>query len=276
MSDPLGRIERQLISASRRRGAQLRARRRFALLVAITTATLFAASVASAVTGVGPLGSIFDDDRFAPSYAKPQPGGARTLLAAGSGERRFEVLTYQTRSSLTGQRGLKDYCVALATPRAARLADGALPPRRDPDSVSCEYAPTYAAKILQRRFVLGEGEIAVGGRPEPKQLPVFGVTLASVRSVSAKQGNDDPVGAKLSPPFTIEVPNPPQRVRDQIENPNQQRATRNLPRSIRVRAFLVVLERKPPPTQLDVAVRFDDGQIRTQRRRLGVPQEPKP
>src|SRR4051812_17222262 len=110
MADPLGRIERQLVAASRRRATRLRARHRLAVLTLVAAALLVAASVASAVSGVGPVGSIFADDGFAPSYAKPQPGGARTLLTARSGAGSYEVLTYQTRSSLTAARGLKDYC----------------------------------------------------------------------------------------------------------------------------------------------------------------------
>jgi hypothetical protein len=77
MNPVLDQIERELMAAVTRRTAQRMARRRTLLTAALVAGLLVLASVASAVTGVGPVGGLFREDGSVSTGPQPVPGTPR-------------------------------------------------------------------------------------------------------------------------------------------------------------------------------------------------------
>jgi hypothetical protein len=271
MNEVLDRIERELMDAVRWRVVRLRARRRSLLMAALVAGLLLLASVASAVSGVGPAGGLFATDKGLPSNRQPEAGGRRALLhAGGAGAAGWDLLVYRSerpRWFLAGR--VKPYCLALAPGNAKPPTLGA------GGSVECGYPRSLAARVWRQGIDFRSGGVAAvaGGRtakPEalPPTTPFYGLVRAGAERVEIQREGEDPVDARLSRRFNLEVPRVPLSVRKQIESPKQMRLTADVPRVVRVRAFIAALDIRRTPVGertpvVSATASFADGSSRT-------------
>jgi hypothetical protein len=289
MNEVLDRIERELMDAVARRVARRRARRRSLLLAALLAGLLLLASLASAVSGVGPAGGLFASDEGLPSSRQPEPGGRRALLhAGGGGAAGWDLLVYRSerpRVVLAGR--VKPYCLALVRGDAKPIPGGGIegPPKPSDvygGSTQCEYPRTLAARVRRQGIEFHGGGIVQPEAPSPT-TPYYGLVLAEAERVEIQREGEDSVEARLSRPFKLEVPRLPLRVRRQIESPRQMRLTAGVPRFVRVRAFVAALDSRQTPvgertSVVSATASFADGSSRTAtlggRRVLPLPQPP--
>jgi hypothetical protein len=245
MNDILEQIERELMGAVSRRMAVRRTRRRTLAAAALAAGALLLASMASAVTGVGPAGGLFRSDGSVVTGPQPVPGSPRVLLhAGGEGDQGWDLLFYRGKPGrhLPGRVGF--YCLAVARSDAKEFPPGAASERFGPSpehiyggSTSCEYPRTLAARIAQRGIELHSGSNAPGSTT----TPYYGLVLAEAEKVELRSDGAEPVDAELSPELELEVRRLPMALRKRFESPAQMRATAGVPRVVRVRAYLAAL-----------------------------------
>lgn len=238
MNEVVDRVGEVVVAAARRRAA--RRRRRTATAVA-ALGVLLAASGASAVTGVGPLGDALTADEKLPIGAKPAPGGESVTLAAETSDgRRQEVRAYRRNPDQKGRlydlEGGHHYCVASYSAGAGG--------RRDPISIICTLGTALAAKLVERRMWL-ECSSRGGVVGDPKfPDPVCGLTLADTTKVTIDPDRGRAGEVLLSRPFPLRVNHEPEIVGRESLDPER---VRRLPRVLQVRAILGVVE--APMTQ---------------------------
>jgi hypothetical protein len=249
MNELLARIERQLVDGIDRHLARRRARRRVLVAGALVGGLLLLASVASAVTGVGPAAGLLDADEAIPPSAEPAPGGRRALLhAGGEGASGWDLLFYRSERLRLNPDYPRPYCVALARSDARAIPRGGIKGPQDPSEVyggstECEHPLTFAARLLRERMQVGgnrDGAYVAGPQRAPT-VPFYGLVLGDAERVTLAEAGKEPAEAELSRPFRIRVPPlTPSGIRDL--NPRQRRLTADLPRAIELRAFLGALE----------------------------------
>jgi hypothetical protein len=161
---------------------------------------LLAASGASAVTGVGPLGEALTQDEELPLGAKPAPGGESVRLTAKTEDgHRHVVRAYrlaQRQEGWPGERnGPNDYCVGSLSKDPRGRANGT--------SIICTQGDKIAGQLLERRMWLPcSSRGGVSGRPLPPD-PVCGVTLADTTSVTIVPSRGRAGQVLLSRPFRL-------------------------------------------------------------------------
>jgi hypothetical protein len=275
MNPILARIERQLMEAVEASVSRRRARRRVLMSVAAVGGLLLLASVASAVTGVGPAGGLFATDEGLPPSARPEPGGRRAVLhAGGEGRAGWDLLVYSSRRPRLIRTTTNPLCVALARGDSKPIPRGGLdqppgPQERYGGSVACGHPALIAARLLRKEFELGgdRGGAYSPGLPASPSTPYYGLILADAVELSLHRAGEGAVAAKLSPPFSVEIePLSPTDRRNM--NPRQLRAVRGLPPRVRVRAFLGALDTLPLELgdrvpDVTIRARFGDGRVRS-------------
>jgi RNA polymerase sigma factor (sigma-70 family) len=265
------------------------ARRRVLVATGLVAGLLLLASVASAVTGVGPAGGLFDADEAIPPSAEPAPGGRRALLhAGGEGAAGWDLLFYRSELPRLNPDYPRPYCVALARSDARAIPRGGIKGPPDPSEVyggstECEHPLTFAARLLRERMQVGgnRGGAYVAGPQRASTVPFYGLVLADAERVTLTEAGKKPAEAELSRPFRIRVPPlTPTGIRDL--NPRQRRLTADLPRAIELRAFLGVLEapeipvgQRIPVVTIKAEFEHDDSVSRSFGGQLVRPQ-PKP
>lgn len=200
--------------------------------------------------GVGPVGSIFASDEFAPRrWSRSRGAGAccsrcpAHVASVGPAGLADEAVAHPpdgTARLLRGNGARKSQGASAGQAQAAARVRGDLRVRLDRLPVPAHLRGEDPARRVRAR----RGRRLEPKRPEAEDVPVYGLALADVRRVSVREAGKQPTRAAVSRPFGLEVPRVPQRVRDQIENAGQQRATRDLPRSLKVRAFLAVVNQR--------------------------------
>jgi hypothetical protein len=197
LNEVVDRVGEVVVAAARRRAAR---RRRRVVAATAVLGTLLAASGASAVTGVGPLGSALDADQELPLGAKPAPGGESVRLAAETEDGHRHVVRAfrlaRRQAGWPGERnGPNDYCVG----SLSKDAQG----RRDGTSIICTQGDQIARKLLERRMWLPcSSRGGVSGRPLPPD-PVCGITLADTSSVTIDPDRGRAGQVLLSRPFRM-------------------------------------------------------------------------
>ena len=197
MNEVVDRVGEVVVAAARRRAAR---RRRRAAAATAVVGTLLAASGASAVTGVGPLGGALDHDQELPLGAKPAPGGESVrLVAETEAGHRHVVRAYrlaQRQEGWTGERnGPNDYCVGSLSKDPRGRAAGT--------SIICTQGDKIAGKLLGRRVWLPcSSRGGVSGRPVFPD-PVCGLTLADTTRVTIDPDRGGAGEVLLSPPFRL-------------------------------------------------------------------------
>jgi hypothetical protein len=249
VNELLARIERQLMHGIERHVARRRARRRVLLAAALVAGLLTLASVASAVTGVGPAAGLFDADEAIPPSREPAPGGRLAQLhAGGSGASGWDLLVYRSERLRLMPGYPRPYCLALARSDSKAVPPGGIPGPQDPSDVyggstECRHPLTFVAGLQRRRMELGgnRGGAYVAGPQRPPTAPFYGLVLGDAERVTLRQAGEAPVEAALSRPFRVRIgPLTPRLLRDL--NPRQRRMAAGLPRSVELRAFLAALE----------------------------------
>jgi hypothetical protein len=254
MNELLERIERQLMDGIRRHVARRRARRRALAAAAVVGGLLMLASVASAVTGVGPAGGLFDADEAIPPSAEPVPGGRLAQLhAGGEGASGWDLLFYRAEPPRLSPGYPRRYCLALARSDSRAIPRGGIEGPIDPGDVyggstRCEHPLSFPARLLRKRLELG-GDLGGAYAPGPRRaetVPFYGLVLGDAERVTLAVAGDEPVDAELSRPFRIRTPRlTPRLLRDL--NPRQRRMAAALPRSVELRAFLGALQAREVP-----------------------------
>jgi hypothetical protein len=247
MKELLGRIERQLMDGIERHVARRRARRRALVAAAVLGGLLMLASVASAVTGVGPAGGLFDADEAIPPSAEPVPGGRRAQLhAGGQGASGWDLLFYRAEPPRLSPGYPRRFCIALARSDSKAIPRGGIEGPVDPSDVyggstACEHPLTLVARLLRERLEVGgdSGAAYIAGPQRPPTAPFHGLVLGDAERVTLTRTGEPPVEAELSRPFRIRTPRlTPRLLRDL--NPRQRRMAADLPRLVELRAFLGV------------------------------------
>jgi hypothetical protein len=261
MNELLQRIERQLMGGIERHVARRRARRRALVAAAVLGGLLMLASVASAVTGVGPAGGLFDADEAIPPSAEPVPGGRRAQLhAGGEGASGWDVLFYRAEPPRFSPGYPSRFCLALARSDSRAIPRGGIKGTPDPSDVyggstTCEHPLTFVARLARERLDVG-GDHGGAYTADPRRsptVPFYGLVLGDAERVTLTEAGKEPVEAELSRQFRIRVPRlTPRLLRDL--NPRQRRMAAGLPRSIELHAFLGVLEAREVPVGQRVPV----------------------
>jgi hypothetical protein len=198
VNEVVDRVGEVVVAAARRRTARRRVR---AVAVTVAAGMLLAASGASAVTGVGPLGAAFDQDEELPLGAKPTPGGESVRLTAETEDghrhvvRAYRLARRQAEGWPGGPNGPNDYCVGSLSKDPRGRAAGT--------SIVCTQGDKIAGKLLERRMWLPcSSRGGVSGRPVPAD-PVCGLTLGDTTSVTIDPDRGGAGQVQLSRPFRM-------------------------------------------------------------------------
>jgi hypothetical protein len=195
-------LERELVAAGRRRQAAMRARRRLVTLLALLGALLLAAvSVASAVSGRGPLAGLLGvrDDPTLRSVNEVK-GGQRVVVRARSASGQgFTFALFEARGRPWEGGG---YCTANVTDDSGRLYNG----------LGCGSPEAFASEVDRRGLsVTSGGSDTFAGAFVT--YPVQGFVPASARSVTVRERGGELRRAALSPPFRLGAGDDAARVR---------------------------------------------------------------
>ena len=250
MNEVLDRIERELVDAVTRNGARRRRRRRTLVVAGLVTGLLAAATVASAVTGDGPLASLLGVRADDPTLrsARPTPGGEQAVVRAqsASGQRWVFAFFEADKGIVPPGREGRAFCF---TP----LVEG----NRRLGGLGCGTRESFLRQLARHGLVVEAGGVGAGGAQSGLlgSAPVYGLVPAAVRRVAVQAENKKPVDARLSAPFSL--------------------AGGTEVRGRRVRAFLGIVEsvadvRLTGLTSVTAAVTSADGSIRKRSLEVAV------
>jgi hypothetical protein len=202
VNELLLQLERELVAAGRRRKAARRARRRLVTLLALLGALLLAAvSVASAVSGQGPLAGLLGvrDDPTLRSVNEVRDGQRVVLRARSASGQGFTLALFEARGGPWEGGG---YCVANVTDGSGHLYNG----------LGCGSPDAFAREVRRRGlYVTSGGSDTFAGAFVT--YPVHGFAPASARSVTVRERGGEARRAALSPPFRLGAADDAPRVR---------------------------------------------------------------
>ena len=246
----LDRIERELARAALRRRIRNRTRRRALLAAGLILGLLVVASVASAVSGDGPLASLLGvrgDDPTLRS-TRPTPRGERAVVRAQSASgQRWAFAFFESDGAIVppGRAG-RGFCFA-------PLVEG----RRSLEGVGCGTAESFIRQVARDGLTVEASGVGAGGERSGVlgTAPVYGLVPADVRRVTVQTENQKPLAASVSPSFSL--------------------ARGSEARGRRVRAFLGVVEsigdvRLTGFTSVTAAATFADGSVRKESLEVAV------
>jgi hypothetical protein len=206
MDDVLAQIERQLLAAIRERVAARRARRRRLMLaLAIGVALLALVSVASAISGHGPIAEVLGVESGDPTLGSVEeaPGAPRAVVRVrGDDGHRYTFAAFHATGGPIGERKAS-ICFT-----QTRDDDKRIP------SLACG-GPARLAAELRRAGAIGGTYSAHGGQAGGLGITktAAGLVPAGTRRVTLRRGDSRPVVAALSNAVPVSLGKPPRPAR---------------------------------------------------------------